>query len=190
MEKIKNCKHNNKLHEITRQFILFAAAIRQTASGESVSKKLGVTVTDTQADALRFLALNDKVTIGQISIGLGHTISGATKAVNRLEKQGWVIRENGGTDHRSVYVHLTDEGRELTKILLSEAELRIHKILRKLKPDTVDRLNGVIEIFLKDYIDDDLTATHLCIACGFEGGIDCRKTDTDCVVAQSLKQID
>lgn len=179
----------DKLHETTKQFILFAAAIRQTASGESLSKKLGIAVTDAQADALRFLALNDKVTIGQISFGLGHTISGATKAVNRLEKQGWVYRQNGGIDHRAVYVHLTEEGRELTKILLSEAERRILKTLKKLRCETVERLNEVIELFLKDYIENDNTATRLCIACGFEGGIDCRKTDTDCVVAQTLKTV-
>ncbi|MBD3265864.1 MarR family transcriptional regulator, partial [bacterium] len=154
------------IHQITRQFILFAAAIRQATSGEALSKKIGVHVTDAQADALRFLALNDNATVGQISVGLGHTISGATKAVNRLEKLGWVKRHNGGDDHRTVYVNLTGEGKRLTGILLMETEQRMNRILSKLRPETRERLNSVIEEFLRDFIDDDQTASNLCVACG------------------------
>lgn len=175
-------------HQANRQFILFAAAIRHATSGISLSKKLGIKVTDAQADALRFLALNDQATIGQMSVGLGHTISGATKAVNRLVKLGWVERRYGDEDHRSVYVHLTPKGKQLTQILLQETQERMQTILNKLRPDTLEKLGGVIEQFLEDFIENESAATQLCVACGFEGGIDCRAVQTDCVVAQATKK--
>jgi len=176
-------------HRLSRRFILFAAAVRHATSGEALSKILGVKVTDSQADSLRFLAMNDNVTIGEIATGLGHTISGATKAMNRLEKMGWIDRVPG-SDHRTVYVRLTEKGKQLAKQLLSETEDRMNRILWKLRPETVDKLENVLEEFLRDYIDDEHIANKLCVACGFEGGIHCCESDIECVVAEKVKKLD
>lgn len=187
---------NNTLSEqrtrdqLTRGLILFAASVRQATSGESLSKELAHRVTESQADALRFLALNDSVTIGELSVGLGHTISGATKAVNRLEKNGWVERLHEPADHRTVYVHLTDEGKTLADQLLSQTEERLHRILTKLRPETLHLLGHVIEDFLTDSIDDKEVATKLCVACGFEGGMHCCESDVNCVVARTVQSIE
>lgn len=176
--------------QLSRRLILFAAAVRQATSGEVLSRKVGVKVTDAQADALRFLTLNDNTTIGEIAVGLGHTISGATKAVNRLESVGWVQRFNKGDDHRTVYVRLTEKGRKLADDLISETELRLNRILQRLRHETVERLDNILESFLTDFIDDGEIATKLCIACGFQGGIHCCESDVDCVVAKTVQQIE
>ncbi len=176
--------------QLTRGLILFAASVRQATNGESLSKELSHRVTESQADALRFLALNDNVTIGELSIGLGHTISGATKAVNRLEKNGWVERQHDLDDHRTVYVHLTDEGKSLAEQLLSQTEERLYRILEKLRPETSQMLGRVIEDYLTDSIDDKEVATKLCVACGFEGGMNCCESDVNCVVARTVQSID
>ncbi len=176
-------------HRLSRRFILFAAAVRHATSGEALSKIIGVKVTDSQADSLRFLAMNDNVTIGEIATGLGHTISGATKAMNRLEKLGWIERV-AGADHRTVYVKLTEKGKQIAKQLLSETEERMNRILWKLRPETVEKLEDVLEEFLQDYIDDEQIANKLCVACGFEGGIHCSESDIQCVVAETVKKLD
>lgn len=176
--------------QLTRGLILFAASVRQATNGESLSKELAHRVTESQADALRFLALNDSVTIGELSIGLGHTISGATKAVNRLEKNGWVKRSHDPEDHRTVYVLLTKDGKTLADQLLSQTEERLHRILTKLRPETLHLLGHVIEDFLTDSIDDKDVATKLCVACGFEGGIHCCESDVNCVVARTVQSIE
>ncbi len=184
--------HNldEKRHALARRFILFAAAVRQATSGEALSRMLGVKVTDSQADALRFLILNNHASMGEIAMGLGHTISGATKAMNRLERQGWVTRTHGGEDQRTVYVHLTDKGKKLAESLLAETETRMNRILWKLRPDTLDRFGRVLEEFLRDFIDDENVADKLCSACGFEGGIHCRESDIDCVVAKKVRSLE
>ncbi len=185
-----NTKLKPRSHKLSRRFILFAAAVRQATSGEALSKRIGVKVTDAQADALRFLALNDNVTVGEIAKGLGHTISGATKAINRLEKNGWVERIQEEKDHRSVHIHLTDKGKQLADNLLAETEDRMNRILGKLRPETVKRLENILEEFLRDFIDDENIATKLCVACGFERGIHCHESDIDCVVAQAVKNLE
>ena len=181
---------DNQNHDLTRRFILFAAAVRQVTCGDDIVATLEVKVTESQADALRFLVLNNDVTISELSIGLGHTISGATKAVNRLEKNGWVKRVSSGDDHRSVYVRLTEQGRDLAEKLLVETERRLSQLLGKLRPETYLRLNDLLEEFLCDFIDDEQVAKKLCMACGFEGGINCHSTDIDCVVAKTIQTLD
>lgn len=175
---------------LSRGLILFAAAVGQATNGESLSKNLPHRVTESQADALRFLALNQNVTMGELAVGLGHTISGATKAVNRLEKLGWVERTQDQDDHRTVYVHLSDDGHSLANLLLDETKRRLQRILTKLRPETLHMLDHVIEDFLQDSIDDKDIATKLCVACGFEGGINCCETDVNCVVAKTVQSID
>jgi len=176
--------------QLSRRLILFAAAVRQATSGEVISNKLGAKITDAQADALRFLILNENATIGEISIGLGHTISGATKAVNRLESNGWVERFNKNDDHRTVYVRLTAEGKKIGDDLILETEIRLNRIIQRLRTETVERLDQILESFLHDFINDNEMATKLCIACGFEGGIHCSESDVDCVVAKTVQQIE
>lgn len=178
-----------RTRKLSRKFILFAAAVRQATSGESLSKKIGANVTEAQADALRFLALNEPVTIGEIALGLGHTISGATKAIDRLERNGWVLRNQEDNDHRMVSVNLTPGGRELALQLLQASEERMIRILRRLRPETFEKLEGVLEEFLRDFIDDEKVANKLCIACGFEGGMQCSLNNTECVVARSIQHL-
>lgn len=177
-------------HQLARALILFAASVRQATSGEALSKMIGEKVTDSQADALRFLALNENVSMSEIAVGLGHTISGATKAVNRLEKNGWVERSQCDDDHRTVFVRLTPVGKELADRLLAQTETRLESILNKLRPETAELLGRVIEDFLRDYIDDESIVKKLCVACGFERGLHCYETDVDCVVAKTIKTID
>ena len=102
---------------------------------------------------------------------------------------GWVERVTGGDDHRTVFVRLTQKGNELAKKLLAETEERMNRILWKLRPETVDKLEGVLEEFLHDFIDDENVANKLCVACGFEGGIHCCETDIECVVAKTVQSL-
>ncbi len=184
------CVSNEKHHKLSRRLILFAAAIRQVVNVDSLSKKIPYKVTEAQADALRFLAMNNDVKMSEISIGLGYTISGATKSVNRLEQNGWILRYNKGKDNREVRVHLTEEGETIAKILLHEAENQLLSILNRLQHKTIENLDSTLEEFLCDFIENDEVAQKLCKACGYEGGIHCRETDIDCVVAKTVQQLD
>jgi len=101
-----------------------------------------------------------------------------------------VSRVSSGDDHRTVYVRLTDSGKKLSCELFSETEERLCRILRRLQPDTLERLKAIMKAFLHDYIDNEEIASKLCVACGFEGGIHCCESDIDCVVAKAVKHID
>ena len=64
--------------------------------------------------------------------------SGVTRLVDRLEREGLIVRDACTSDGRGLYAVLTDEGEEL---------------LRRARPT---HLAGVRERFLKHFSDDDL----------------------------------
>lgn len=54
--------------------------------------------------------------IGEIAHALYITPSTVTISINRLVKKGYVIRKRGKIDGRQVFVHLTEKGRQATRI--------------------------------------------------------------------------
>lgn len=53
---------------------------------------------------------------GQVAEMMGMTTGGSTKVVDRLESQGWVVRQQGPSfDGRAVVVTLTEEGRSVIR---------------------------------------------------------------------------
>lgn len=172
-----------------RNFLLFVAAVRSSISGEAISRHLGIPVTDTQADALRFLYWHDPVSISEIAVGLGYTLSGATKAMNRLEDKGWVVRHPCPEDQREVHVSLTATGREYAGRIMEITKQRVDEMLCRLSVESQACLDAIIEEFLKGIVSDDEITQRLCVACGFEGGLDCTRSTVDCVVANAHREL-
>lgn len=172
-----------------RNFLLFAAAVRSATCGEAISRELEINVTETQADALRFLYIHEHACMGEIATGLGYTISGATKAMNRLEDKGWIVRHPCLEDQREVHVSLTPEGRSIASRITEITEQQVDEMLSRLSEESLLRLDAIIEEFLKGIISDDKMTHQLCIACGFEGGFDCTNSTVDCVVATAHREL-
>lgn len=176
----------NKRH---RNFLLFAGAVRHATSVETLSSHLDIQVTESQMDALRFLYINEHVSMGEIATGLGYTISGATKAVNRLEDKSWVVRHPCLEDHREVHVSLTEQGREIASKIMEATQERLDELFSQISQKTLSRLDTAIEEFLRNIISDEKVTRQLCAVCGFQGGIHCSDTGVDCVVANAHREL-
>lgn len=76
--------------------------------------------------------------------------SGLTRRVDRLEREGWVVRTPSETDRRVVEVRLTESGMSKLKECAPDhvADVR-HELLRHLSPEQIrtlgDTLSHVIE---------------------------------------------
>ena len=179
---------NNDNKKRSRNFLLFSAAIQSAIGAETISEGLDSPITTAQADALRFLFLNENVAMGKIALGLGYTTSGATKAINRLEEKDWVVRHSHSDDHREVVVSLTPKGREIASKIVEITEERINDLLSLLPEETLNRLDSVLEEFLKKVTLEDKFTHKLCVACGFEGGLDCTNSKVDCAIATTRRE--
>ena len=176
-------------HRRYRILLLFAASVRRLTGIDFLSDRIDENVTDAQAEALRFLLLNENASMGKIARGLGYTVSGATKAINRLEQKVWVSRQARCDDHREVNVALTPRGRELALQILMATNRRVEEIFSRMPPELIQRLEDDLSEFIERFVDDEKTAQELCIACGFEGGIDCSETESDCAVAKAQRKL-
>jgi len=181
-------KHRPNQEKRHRNFLLFAGAVRHATSSETISKYLDLHVTEAQTDALRFLFINEHVSVGELAAGLGYTVSGATKAVNRLEDKGWVIRHPCLEDHREVHVSLTDEGGKIAAKIMQVTQERLDELFSRISPRTLSRLDCVVEEFLRGIISDERMKKQLCAVCALQGGTRCRETAKDCVVANAQRE--
>ncbi|MFH1742569.1 MAG: MarR family transcriptional regulator [bacterium] len=177
----------NTSRKLYRNFLLFSAAVRTATCAETISQEMDINVTDAQADALRFLYLNEHVCMGKIAIGLGYTTSGATKAINRLEEKGWVVRHACPDDHREIDVSLTPQGREIATKITEISERRVNDLISAIPEQTLVRLDKSIDEFFREITLDEEMSHRLCVACGYEGGFDCTSSAVDCVVADAQR---
>lgn len=129
------------------------------------------------------------MSMGDIAYGLGYTISGATKAINRLEQKGWVTRHTRWDDQREVEVALTQRGRELAMQIMMATSRRVDDLFERTPKDLVERLESVLEEFIAQFIVDKKIAKNFCVACGFEGGIECSNHNDNCVVAKTTRNL-
>jgi DNA-binding MarR family transcriptional regulator len=101
--------------------------------------------------ALRALSGPESVTMQVLGQQLGFTKSGATRIVDRLEQQGYVVRERGGDDRRVCCVCLTPAGRELEKRIIEGFAQRTQASLDRLDPDMRDVLMAALRSFVQTF---------------------------------------
>lgn len=77
---------------------------------EAELAKVGVTLAE--LEILRALTRTCSLRMSELADIAVLTKSGATRAVNHMEKSGWVERRGSGTDRRSLVVSITPEGHD------------------------------------------------------------------------------
>ncbi len=109
------------LHKASRQITMYL---------EERTEALGVS--PLESHVLTFLRAYAPVPVKELVRVFGIKQSTFTSLLDRLERDGLVRRERNADDRRSILVHITDRGRELTT--------RINRVLEKLERDIRKRL--------------------------------------------------
>jgi DNA-binding MarR family transcriptional regulator len=107
---------------------------------ESIATKLGLNLTDHKC--LDVILKNHPITAGQLSKLTKLTTGAVTGVLDRLEKEGYIIRVKDPKDKRRVIIHINPEkveknisplfhsfGKELNQILSSYEENELQNIL-------------------------------------------------------------
>lgn len=66
-----------------------------------------------QLHALLFIGHKDDCRIGELTAELGISEAAITGTIERLVRRGLVIRNNGSSDRRTVWLRLTESGRNV-----------------------------------------------------------------------------
>jgi DNA-binding MarR family transcriptional regulator len=70
--------------------------------------------------------------------------------IDRLEQNGLVVREYRKTDRRSVFVSLTDQGREVLNKELELSKQVVTNFLSHLAPHELESLAAILEKIVND----------------------------------------
>jgi DNA-binding MarR family transcriptional regulator len=109
------------LHKASRQITMYL---------EAHTRALGVS--PLEGHVLTYLARYAPAPVGELVRVFGIKQSTFTSLLDRLERDGLVRRELNRDDRRSLLVHITDRGRELTT--------RLNRVLERLEGDIRTRL--------------------------------------------------
>ena len=109
------------LHKASRQITMYL---------EDQTRELGVS--PLEGHVLTYLRQYAPAAVGELVRVFGLKQSTLTSLLNRLEHAGLVRRELNPADRRSLLIHLTGRGRELTT--------RLNRLLEKLEEDLRGRL--------------------------------------------------
>lgn len=86
-----------------------------------------------QEGVIEVLGAEGKLTPSEIAERLGVRPPTITKTISRLEEQGFVERTKSATDARQVHIRLTDEGKNLLKVIKKAMKRTEKRILAGLK---------------------------------------------------------
>jgi len=129
--------------------LYFLLAKTENAMSVYVKKQLlsaGLKVSTGQLGILFLLKKNDMQTMSELSTAIETDNSAITRAIDRLEKSGLVIRQYNEKDRREIRIKITEEGfseTENAKIVISDLTEKIGKKFTK------DELNSFNKVLIK-----------------------------------------
>ncbi|WGS64088.1 MarR family winged helix-turn-helix transcriptional regulator [Marinitoga aeolica] len=126
----------------TYEIIVLFKEIKEAVKKTMVTSFKDVDITSSQWLVLGVLLKNGKMTMSKLSKYVGLSNSTVSGIVDRLERQGYVVRIRDEKDRRKVYVKVTDKFNEVAK----KSHMSIEKsIEKKLKNISEEDINKVIE---------------------------------------------
>lgn len=112
----------------------------------SLSETLDL-VTLPQFRVLVILAGNGPMRIGELAKRVRSVPSTFTRSMDRMEQQGWVVREASPTSRREVLVHLTPKGAQLVAEVTDRRRSEISEVLRRLTPEDAEIVARAFAVF-------------------------------------------
>jgi len=101
-----------------------------------------------QMMSLVFLDRNEQVSINTISKHLGITNAAVSQFIDRMEKNGLVVRTPNPQDRRIKLLELTDKGREVVKLARQSHHRWITQLVASLEPEELPLIEKSIQIIL------------------------------------------
>ncbi|PIW62904.1 MAG: hypothetical protein COW13_02350 [Candidatus Omnitrophica bacterium CG12_big_fil_rev_8_21_14_0_65_50_5] len=127
-----------------RFMVLLPRLMREINIHESKHIKSGE-VTPVQLSVLECLSRNGQCEMCRISEALNVSFSTATGMMDRLVKNGFVTREHGQKDRRTVIVTVTPKGRRVTKDIFNRKRQGVLKIFSGISADERARYLEILE---------------------------------------------
>jgi DNA-binding MarR family transcriptional regulator len=92
-----------------------AHAVLRAGLGRALETQAGVGISEIEVLRRLAFAPDERLRMRDLADQLFVAQSGITRIIDRLVRQGWVVREQPPDDRRTIYARLTDEGRSVVE---------------------------------------------------------------------------
>jgi DNA-binding MarR family transcriptional regulator len=123
-------------------------------------------LTFSQFKLLKLLALTDAQTIGDVAAFLGVSNPAASKAVDKLVRQGLLVRSEAQADRRATELSLTESSRRVLAAYDAAKNRKLAGVFRQFSPADLRRTAELLDQLSAGIVDHTAKAEDLCLQCG------------------------
>jgi len=114
-----------------------------------VKNRLGVPVA--QSAALLYLMKNDGCLIKDLNASLLQNKSATTTLIERMQKNGLIVKKESETDGRATHIFITDKGRQINKKARPLVAELSRGLLDRFTDDELEVVHNFLDTILENY---------------------------------------
>ncbi|WP_297636117.1 MarR family transcriptional regulator [uncultured Clostridium sp.] len=102
-------------------------------------------LTPQQMNIMRYLGHKREMTVSEICEAMGLTKGTVSGILNRMDKQGYIIKRKNLEDKRNTYISFTEEGKILAKEVMKYFNEAYEKVFINIESSKLDEFKTILE---------------------------------------------
>jgi DNA-binding MarR family transcriptional regulator len=123
-------------------------------------------LTFSQFKLLKLVALTDAQTIGDVAAFLSVSNAAASKAVDKLVRQGLLVRKEAQRDRRAIQLSLTASSRRMLAAYNAAKDRKLARVFRQFSAQDLQQTADLLDRLSAGIVDHTAKAEELCLQCG------------------------
>ena len=123
-------------------------------------------LTFSQFKLLKLVALTDAQTIGDVAAFLRVSNAAASKAVDKLVRQGFLVREEAPRDRRAIQLSLTPSSRQVLAAYNAAKDRKLSSVFREFRAEDLQRTADLLDRLTAGIVDHTAREEEICLQCG------------------------
>jgi DNA-binding MarR family transcriptional regulator len=145
---------------------VFASSVNDVIEARLLREVGPRQLTFSQFKLLKLVALTDAQTIGDVAAFLGVSNAAASKAVDKLVRQGLLVREEAQRDRRAIQLSLTASSRRVLAAYDAAKARKLDSVFRQFSPQDLQRTADLLDRLSAGIVNHTAQAEELCLQCG------------------------
>jgi DNA-binding MarR family transcriptional regulator len=145
---------------------VFASSVNEVIE-ERLLREVGPPqLTFSQFKLLKLVALTDAQTIGDVAAFLRVSNAAASKAVDKLVRQGLLVRNEARSDRRAIQLSLTASSRRVLAAYNAAKDRKLSSVFRRYSAEDLQRTAELLDRLTAAIVDHTAREEEVCLQCG------------------------
>jgi DNA-binding MarR family transcriptional regulator len=145
---------------------VFAASVNDVIE-ERLLREVGPPqLTFSQFKLLKLVAHTDAQTIGDVAAFLRVSNAAASKAVDKLVRQGLLVRKEAQRDRRAIQLSLTASSRQVLAAYNTAKDRKLARVFRQYSAEDLQRTAELLDRLTSGIVDHTAKEEEICLQCG------------------------